>query len=154
METICTSICHFAAISPAPAMPIVTLTVCKPKTAAFIPLVLHAVHSVLVASGAPLVDKFRRVIELAPADFRVDSSYPDLRSPCDQDFVLLETLGSGGQKVKVKRKLLIEWMALLADSGLDTERMIVAFNETVWENWAFGGGMVINARQNVLALAK
>lgn len=126
-------------------MPLVTLTVCKPKTAVFIPLVLHAVHAVLVASGAPLVDKFRRVIELAPADSRVNSSYPDLRSSCDQDFVLLEILGSVGHKVKVKRKLLTELMALLAESGLNPEHVMVVFKETAWENWMFGGGRVIHA---------
>ena len=125
-------------------MPLVTLTVCKPKPAAFKSKVLDAVHAALVASGVPLTDKFQRVIELAPDDFRFDPSYPDLQSPRDQDFVLIEILWSVGRSVKVKRKLLTELMALLAESGLNPEHVMVVFKETAWENWAFGGGRVIH----------
>ena len=56
-------------------MPLVTVTVCKPKPAAFKSKVLDAVHTALVASGVPQTDKFQRVIELAPEDFRFDPSY-------------------------------------------------------------------------------
>jgi phenylpyruvate tautomerase PptA (4-oxalocrotonate tautomerase family) len=35
-------------------------------------------------------------------------------------------------------------MALLAESGLNPEHVMVVFKETSWENWAFGGGMVIH----------
>ena len=125
-------------------MPLVTLTVCKPKPAAFKSKVLDAVHAALVASGVPFTDKFQRVIELAPDDFRFDPSYPDLQSPRDQDFVLIEILWSVGRSVKVKRKLLTELMARLAESGLNPEHVMVVFKETAWENWAFGGGRVIH----------
>ena len=125
-------------------MPLVTLTVCKPKPAAFKSRVLDAVHTALVASGVPLADKFQRVIELAPDDFRFDPSYPDLQSPRDQDFVLIEILWSIGRSVKVKRKLLTELTALLAGSGLNPEHVMVVFKETAWENWAFGGGRLIH----------
>ena len=124
-------------------MPLVTLTVCKPKPVAFKSKVLDAVHAALVASGVPLTDKFQRVIELAPEDFRFDPSYPDLQSPRSEDFVLIEILWSVGRSVKVKRKLLTELMALLAESGLNPENVMVVFKETAWENWAFGGGRVI-----------
>ena len=120
-------------------MPLVTLTVCKPKPVAFKSKVLDAVHAALVASGVPLTDKFQRVIELAPEDFRFDPSYPDLQSPRSEDFVLIEILWSVGCSVKVKRKLLTELMALLAESGLNPENVMVVFKETAWENWAFGG---------------
>jgi phenylpyruvate tautomerase PptA (4-oxalocrotonate tautomerase family) len=126
-------------------MPLVTLTVCSLKSAAFKSKVLDAVHAALVASGVPLTDKFQRVIELPPEDFRFDPSYPDLQSPRDQDFVLIEILWSVGRSVKVKRKLLTELMALLADAGLNPEHVMVVFKETAWENWAFGGGRVIHA---------
>ena len=125
-------------------MPLVTLTVCKPKSAAFKSKVLDAVHAALVASGVPLTDKFQRVIELAPEDFRFDPNYPDLQSPRDQDFVLIEILWSIGRSVKVKRKLLTELTALLAGSGLSPEHVMVVFKETSWENWAFGGGRLIH----------
>ena len=125
-------------------MPLVTLTVCKPKPAAFKSKVLDAVHAALVASGVPQTDKFQRVIELASEDFRYAPSYPDLQSSRSQDFVLIEILWSVGRSVKVKRKLLTELMALLADSGLNPEHVMVVFKETAWENWAFGGGRVIH----------
>ena len=125
-------------------MPLVTLTVCKPKPAAFKSKVLDAVHAALVSSGVPPTDKFQRVIELTPEDFHFDPSYPDLQSPRDQDFVLIEILWSIGRSVKVKRKLLTELTALLAGSGLNPEHVMVVFKETSWENWAFGGGRVIH----------
>lgn len=125
-------------------MPLVTLTICKPKPVAFKSKVLDAVHAALVASGVPLTDKFQRVIELAPEDFHFDPSYPDLQSPRDKDFVLIEIFWSVGRSVKVKRKLLTEMMALLAESGLNPEHVMVVFKETAWENWAFGGGRVIH----------
>jgi hypothetical protein len=125
-------------------MPLVTLTVCSPKSVAFKSKVLNAVHAALVASGVPLTDKFQHVIELPPEDFRFDPSYPDLQSPRDQDFVLIEILWSVGRSVKVKRKLLTELMALLADAGLNPEHVMEVFKETAWENWAFGEGRVIH----------
>jgi phenylpyruvate tautomerase PptA (4-oxalocrotonate tautomerase family) len=123
-------------------MPLVTLTVCKPKPAAFKSKVLDAAHAALVASGVPQTDKFQRAIELAPEDFRFDPSYPDLQSPRDQDFVLIEIFWSVGRSVKVKRKLLTELMALPAESGLNPEKVMVVFKEAALENWTFGGGVI------------
>ena len=84
-------------------MPLVTLTICKPKPVAFKSKVLDAVHAALI-----------------------------------------EILWSVGRSVKVKRKLLTELMALLAESGLNPEHVMVVFKETSWENWAFGGRRVIH----------
>ena len=126
-------------------MPIVTLTVRKPKTRAFKTLVLDAVHAALVSSGVPATDKFQRVIELDGDDFRFDASYPDLKSLRNDDFVLIEIVWSAGRSVKVKRKLLEELMGTLQRGGLDPENVMVCFKETAWENWAFGGGRLIHA---------
>ena len=127
-------------------MPLITLTVEKPKTAAFKHAVLAAVHAALVASGVPEKDRFHRVLELGPEDFRYDGEYPDLASPRSQDFVLVEILLSVGRSVKVKRKILADIMAGVArDPGLDPEHVMVVFKETQWENWAFGGGRQIHA---------
>ena len=95
-------------------MPLVTLTVRKPKTAEFKSKVLDAVHQALVASGVPVTDKFQRVLELAPEDFRFDPAYPDVKGARDGDFALIEILWSVGRSVKVKKKLLEELMALLS----------------------------------------
>jgi phenylpyruvate tautomerase PptA (4-oxalocrotonate tautomerase family) len=126
-------------------MPLVTLTVRKLKTPAFKTTVLDAVHAALVSSGVPAEDKFQRVLELEAEDFRFDPGYPDLATPRNDDFVLIEILWSAGRSVKVKKKLLAELMAGLAAAGLETENVMVCFKETTWENWAFGGGRLIHA---------
>ena len=125
-------------------MPLVTLTVRRPKSAEFKAAVLDAVHAALVSSGVPAADRFQRVLELNESDFRFDAAYPDLKSPRDADFVLIEILWSVGRSVKVKKKMLAELMASLANAGLNTENVMVCFKETSWENWAFGGGRLIH----------
>lgn len=125
-------------------MPIVTLTVRKPKSAEFKSAVLDAVHATLVATGVPDTDKFQRVLELDAADFRFDSTYPDLTSPRDDDFVLIEILWSVGRSVKIKKKFLASLMTALSGVGLNPENVMVCFKESAWENWAFGGGRLIH----------
>jgi phenylpyruvate tautomerase PptA (4-oxalocrotonate tautomerase family) len=126
-------------------MPLVTLTVRKGKSAAFKSAVLDAVHGALVSSGVPEKDKFQRVLELNAEDFRFDSEYPDLSSPRTEEFVLIEILLSVGRSVKVKKQILAHLMAGLSKApGLNPENVMVCFKETVWENWAFGGGRLIH----------
>lgn len=125
-------------------MPLVTLTLRQPKTAAFKTTVLDAVHAALLSVGVPETDKFQRVLELGADDFRFDATYPDLASPRTDDFVLIEILWSAGRSVKVKKQLLATLMARLSAAGLDTEHVMVCFKETTWENWSFGGGRLIH----------
>ncbi|SHG57558.1 tautomerase family protein [Massilia sp. CF038] len=125
-------------------MPLVTITVRKPKTAAFKSAVLDAVHGALVASGVPQTDKFHRVLELDGDDFRYDASYPDVAGGRTDDFVLIEILWSAGRSVKVKKAMLADLMSRLAQAGFDTENVMVAFKETTWENWSFAGGRLIH----------
>jgi hypothetical protein len=125
-------------------MPLVTLTVRKPKTAAFKSAVLEAVHASLVAAGVPMADRFQRVLELDAGDFRFDPGYPDLQSPRNDDFVLIEVLWSVGRSVRIKRGLLADLMGRLSAAGLNPENVMVCFKETNWENWSFGGGRQIH----------
>ena len=125
-------------------MPLVTLTVRRPKSNQFKSLILDAVHAALVSSGVPAADKFQRVIELDAEDFRFDPRYPDLSSDRNDDFALVEVLWSVGRSVKVKKKLLEEVMAALGRAGVNTENVMIVFKETSWENWAFGGGRLIH----------
>jgi len=125
-------------------MPLVTVTVRKPKSRAFKAGVLDAVHAALVSSGVPPADKFQRVFELDADDFRFDQKYPDLKSERSDDFVLIEILWSVGRSVKVKKKLLDELMSSLARQSLNPENVMVCFKETTWENWSFGGGRLIH----------
>lgn len=126
-------------------MPLVTLTVRKPKSREFKSAVLDAVHGALVASGVPVTDKFQRVLELEADDFRFDPGYPDLARPRNDDFVLIEILWSAGRSVKVKKAILAQLMASLSGAGFDPENVMVCFKETTWENWAFGGGRLLHA---------
>lgn len=127
-------------------MPLVTLTVRKPKTAAFKTAVLAGVHRALVASGVPEKDLFQRVLELEGEDFRYDAAYPDLTSPRGDDFVLIEILLSVGRSVKIKKKIVADLIADLSggELGLNPEHVMICFKETAWENWSFGGGRLIH----------
>lgn len=125
-------------------MPLVTLTVRKPKSAEFKSKVLDAVHASLVSTGIPDTDKFQRVLELDADDFRFDADYPDVAGARNDDFVLIEILWSVGRSVKVKKKLLLELMDRLRAAGLDPENAMVVFKETAWENWAFAGGRILH----------
>jgi phenylpyruvate tautomerase PptA (4-oxalocrotonate tautomerase family) len=125
-------------------MPLVTLTVRRPKSGEFKSCVLDAVHAALVSSGVPATDKFQRVFELDADDLRFDPRYPDVSTERSDDFVLIEILWSAGRSVKVKKKLLEELMGSLARAGLDPENVMVCFKETTWENWSFAGGRLIH----------
>jgi phenylpyruvate tautomerase PptA (4-oxalocrotonate tautomerase family) len=125
-------------------MPLVTLTVRKPKSSNYKTTLLNAVHAALVSSGVPATDRFQRVIELEAEDFRFDPTYPDVKTQRNEEFALIEILWSVGRSVKVKKKLLEELMTTLAQSGVDTENVMVCFKETSWENWAFAGGRLIH----------
>ena len=125
-------------------MPLVTLTVRKPKSNAFKSTILDAVHGALVSSGVPATDRFQRVIELSAEDFRFDPMYPDVKTARNEEFALIEILWSVGRSVKVKKKLLEELMKTLAQAGIDIENVMVCFKETSWENWAFAGGRLIH----------
>jgi len=127
-------------------MPLVTLTVRRPKTVAFKSQVLKAAHRALMTAGVPEADLFQRVLELEPEDFVFDPKYPDTATPRDANFVLIEILFSVGRSVKVKRKILESLIAELArEPGLDPEHVMVVFKETSWENWAFAGGRILHA---------
>ncbi|MEO7756515.1 MAG: tautomerase family protein, partial [Dokdonella sp.] len=89
-------------------MPLVTITVRKPKPAVFKSAVLDSVHEALVAAGVPVTDRFQRVLELDAEDFRYDPLYPDLQTDRSDSFVLIEILWSVGRSVKIKRKVLAD----------------------------------------------
>ncbi|MGC1818022.1 MAG: tautomerase family protein [Casimicrobiaceae bacterium] len=127
-------------------MPLVTVTLNQKRSAAFKTAVLDAVHRSLVAAGVPETDRFQRVVELAAEDFRYDPSYPDAKTPRGAEFTLIEIVWSVGRSVRIKRKLLGDIVAALAkDPGLDPEHVMVVFQETAWENWAFAGGRLLHA---------
>ena len=126
-------------------MPLVTVTVVRPKAPAFKAAVLKAVHEALVESGVPRADRFHRVLEQDPQDFAYDARYPDLESDRGSDFVLIEILWSVGRSVKVKRKVVADVVrAIAGDPGVDPEHVMIVFKETAWENWAFGGGRLLH----------
>ena len=125
-------------------MPLITVTVQKPKSASFKSAVLTCVHEALVKVGVPAADKFHRVLELEPDDFRFDPQYPDVEGARDKDFVLIEIVWSAGRSVKIKKQFLQSLMQGLATHDFRPENVMVVFEETTWENWAFAGGRQIH----------
>jgi phenylpyruvate tautomerase PptA (4-oxalocrotonate tautomerase family) len=127
-------------------MPLVTVTLRRPRDAAFKRAVLDEVHHGLVELGVPQADRFQRVITLAADDFHVDPRYPDLGADRDADFVLIEIVWSVGRSPKIKRKLVETITSGLARAvGARTENVMIVFLETAWENWSFGGGRLLHA---------
>ena len=99
----------------------------------------------LIGAGVPDKDRFQRVLQLSPENFRFDADYPDLTVRRSEDFVLIEILLSVGRSVKVKKKILADLIAALTrDPGLNPEDVMVVFKETQWENWSFGGGRLLH----------
>jgi phenylpyruvate tautomerase PptA (4-oxalocrotonate tautomerase family) len=125
-------------------MPLITVTLQRPKTTEFKSMVLDTVHEALVHVGVPATDKFQRVLELDPTDFRFDPSYPDTGTPRTADFVLVEVLWSVGRSVKVKKQFLSHLVERLTAKGFNPEQLMVVFKETQWENWSFAGGRQVH----------
>ena len=124
-------------------MPIVTITVRKPKSTAFKSSVLDSVYESLVeAGGAHPQDRFHRVHELDADDFRYDARFPDLERDRSDDFVLVEILLGAGRSVRVKKLILKDMMARLAKRGLDPEQVMVFFQDVPWETISTGGGRI------------
>ena len=126
-------------------MPIVTITVRKPKTTEFKSMVLGAIQASLVDIGVSPNDRFHRVLELEEENFQFDASFPELRTPRTADFVLVEILLGTGRSVKVKKQILAGITERLSASGFDTENLMVVFQDIQWENWSPAGGRVPHA---------
>ncbi len=126
-------------------MPIVTVTVRKPKPAAFKAQVLDAVHDALVGIGVNPRDRFHRVIELEEDDFQFDPSFPDVRTQRTGDFVLIEILLGIGRSVRLKKQAVATIVERLSQQGFDPENLMVVFQDVAWENWSPAGGRFPNA---------
>jgi phenylpyruvate tautomerase PptA (4-oxalocrotonate tautomerase family) len=124
-------------------MPIVTITVRRPKTTAFKNNVLEAVYASLVeVGGAHPQDRFHRVHELPAEDFRFDPTFPDLNAPRTDDFILVEVLLGTGRSIKLKRQILKDMLERLSRQGLNPEHVMVYFQDVPWESISTGGGRI------------
>ena len=111
-------------------MPLVTVTVRKPKDAAFKSSVLDAVHAALVASGVPATDRFQRVLELSDDDFR--------------DNELYELLREHGPAEKLGRQIFDEMMGTLYTSPAGGEpRTVLIFSPHPDDDVISMGGTLI-----------
>jgi len=121
-------------------MPIITITVRKPKTAAFKDTILEAVQEALVDAGAHEEDRFHRVHELDEENFRYPPTFPDVKTQRTNDFVLVEILLGTGRSVRLKKQVLAGIVERLSVAGLDPENVMVVFQDIPWENWSPAGG--------------
>jgi phenylpyruvate tautomerase PptA (4-oxalocrotonate tautomerase family) len=126
-------------------MPIVTVTMRKPKSREFKRLILDAVHGALVASGISPKDRFHRVLELDEDNFQFDDTYPDVKTSRTNDFVLVEIQLGVGRTVKVKKSILADITQRLANGGFDPEDLMVFFTDAPWENFSPAGGRIPHA---------
>jgi phenylpyruvate tautomerase PptA (4-oxalocrotonate tautomerase family) len=126
-------------------MPIVTITVRKPKSNTFKSGIFESIHAALVAAGTNPNDQFHRVHELSDEDFHFDPSFPDLQSARTDDFVLIEILLGVGRSVKVKKQILHDMMEGLSRHGHNPENIMVCFQDIPWENWSPAGGRMPHA---------
>ena len=126
-------------------MPLVTITVRKPKTRAFKDMVFEAVQAALVDAGAHEDDRFHRVNELDEDNFRYPPAFPDVKTQRTSDFVLVEIQLGTGRSVRLKKQILAGIAERLAASGFDPENLMVVFQDVAWENWSPAGGRVPHA---------
>jgi phenylpyruvate tautomerase PptA (4-oxalocrotonate tautomerase family) len=126
-------------------MPLVNITVVKPKTAEFKNTVLDAIHASLVEAGAHENDRFHRVHELDRENFRFHPSFPDVKAARTEDFVLVEILLGTGRSVRLKKQILAGIVERLSGAGFDPENLMVVFQDVPWENWSPAGGRVPHA---------
>lgn len=126
-------------------MPIVTVTVRKPKSNDFKSGVLAAIQTALVESGVSPHDRFHRVIELDEQDFQFDATFPDVRTSRTADFLLVEIVLGVGRTVKVKREILAGIVRGLSSQGFDPENVMVVFRDVPWENFSPAGGRILDA---------
>ena len=126
-------------------MPIVTVTIRKPKSTEFKAQLLGAIHAALVEIGTNPNDRFHRVLELEEQDFQFDPTFPDVRGRRTSDFVLVEILLGIGRSVKIKKQLLAGIVERLSSLGLDPENLMVVFQDVPWENFSPAGGRIPHA---------
>ena len=126
-------------------MPIVTITVRRPKSVEFKTKILESIHTALVSAGVSERDRFHRVIELDEDDFRYDLTFPDVRTTRTSDFVLIEVLLGIGRSVKVKKQILDTLTERLIAQDFDPENVMVVFQDVPWENWSPAGGRMPHA---------
>jgi phenylpyruvate tautomerase PptA (4-oxalocrotonate tautomerase family) len=126
-------------------MPVVTITVRKPKTAAFKANVIDAVQAALVGIGADPKDRFYRVLELDEQDFQYDDSFPDVKTRRTSEFVMVEILLGIGRSVKLKKQAIAAIVERLSATGFDPENLMVIFKDVPWENFSPAGGRVPHA---------
>jgi phenylpyruvate tautomerase PptA (4-oxalocrotonate tautomerase family) len=126
-------------------MPIVTLTLRRPKPPEFKNAVLGAIHDAFVDIGANPNDRFHRVLELNEEDFQYDATFPDVRGRRTEDFLLVEVLLGIGRSVKIKKQLLAGITSRLAALGHDPENLMLVFLDIPWENFSPAGGRLPHA---------
>ena len=126
-------------------MPIVTVTVRKPKTREFKTRILKAIHAALVEVGVDANDRFDRVLELDEGDFYYDESFPDVSTQRTDAFVLIEILIGVGRSFKVKEQVIRRIVERSSAFGFDPENLMIIVQEIPWENWSHAGGRIPRA---------
>lgn len=123
-------------------MPIVTVTLRKPKSLEFKTNLLDSVYAALVKAGFEERDRFYRLLELGADDFGYHPTFPDVTTSRNEDFVLIEVLLGVGTSVRVKKQIVSEAVSRLSKHGFDPENVWFVFQDVPWENWSPAGGRI------------
>ncbi|RVU18061.1 tautomerase family protein [Methylobacterium oryzihabitans] len=120
-------------------MPLVHITLKKPRPDAERRALADAVHAALVSAlGVPADDRFQ-IVSSAQDDLIYDPGY--LGVSRDDDLVVVQVQLSTGRGVAQKQALFRALAAETAKTGLDPRNLFVTLVEIARENWSFGDGI-------------
>lgn len=115
-------------------MPLVTITLCEGKTAAFKKGLLQAVHDALVAAfKIPDHDRNQRIIEIREENFEIP---PDRT----ENFLTIEMTVFPGRSLAAKRQLYREIVSRIEPLGVRSRDILIVLNEPPLDNWGVQGG--------------
>ncbi|MEH3146935.1 MAG: tautomerase family protein [Methylobacterium frigidaeris] len=120
-------------------MPLVHITLKRPRPDAERRVLADAVHAALVSAlGVPADDRFQ-IVSSRHDELIYDPGY--LGVSRDDDLVVLQIHISTGRSVAQKQALFRALADETARTGLDPRNLFVTLVETARENWSFGDGI-------------
>jgi phenylpyruvate tautomerase PptA (4-oxalocrotonate tautomerase family) len=123
-------------------MPLVTVTLRKPKCREFKTHLLDSFYASLLEAGFHEQDRFYRILELETENFGYDPNFPDVATRRDDNFVMIEVLLGVGNSVRIKKQIVNGTVSRLSKHGFDPENVMIVFQDVSWENWSPAGGRV------------
>ena len=123
-------------------MPLVTISLSKSRSIDDQKMIADSIHEAIVGVGFPQTDRFQKIHRLSSDQFFYDAQHPNLTESRTENFILIEITISLGRTVAFKKDLLTRIINNLKNKpGTHPHDVMVLFNETARENWAFASGI-------------